>query len=133
MNKYERKGYIEKMIIELGRKVDGLSSEILKNMDSEGNYNKDIKVYIRILRFDIVKTLCDEIIDFFTLFNNEVSKNDIKVIEWFRNMLGFRLDAIVYDLNNNSYLNTHYINDVINYFNEICNFYEYYKDYVAYR
>lgn len=101
MNKYERKRNIERLIVELGEKVDTLSQKILKNRDKEGKYNIEIKDYVKLLKFDIVNTFCNEIIDFYMFFNKEVNDNDIKVAEHFRNMLSFRFQVIMFDLNQN--------------------------------
>lgn len=126
MNKYERKGNIERLIVEIGEKVDTLSQKILKNRDKEGNYNSEIKDYVKLLKFDIINTFCNEIIDFYMFFNKEVNDNDIKVAEHFRNMLSFRFQGIMFDLNQND-VNFHDVDLIIEYFDEICNFYEYYK------
>lgn len=126
MNKYERKRNIERLIVELGEKVDTLSQKILKNRDKEGKYNIEIKDYVKLLKFDIINTFCNEIIDFYMFFNKEVNDNDIKVAEHFRNMLSFRLQGIMFDLNQND-VNFHDVDLIIEYFDEICNFYEYYK------
>ena len=131
MNKYERKRNIKRLIIELGEKVDTLSSKILKNRDKEGNYNIEIKDYVKLLKFDIINTFCNEIIDFYMFFNKEVNDNDIKIAEHFRNMLSFRLQGIMFGLNQND-VNFYDVDLVIEYFDEICNFYEYYKSGIKY-